>query len=225
MDVLSPRALCTIDDVKEFVGGFDPSKTETDDLLTREVNAVSDEIHRYGGREFQAIERLADGTVPLATRVFQVRQDGYRDDDTRELVLVVGDLAEKPTQVVWSLYDGSVQQTLATVNAVDGAVVCEPLRREPWQPIGELRFRSGLTGSLAPARSDTIALEARWGFPVLPEVLRKAAYTQAAIWFARDVRNYATVFSLETGRFMARPRPLDDAIRAMVDEFRVPRTG
>lgn len=216
-ETISPRALATLAEVKLRAG---EKTADHDEDWTRLLNAASDEIHTYANREFVATNATGtpdNRTVDLESRYFDVDEATV---DERELL--VGDMAEPPSLVKVYEYDGTtLRETVPSA-----AMVMLPRRRKPWQPIDTIRFLDGLANVTCPtlARRYVIEVRSRWGFPQVPEAINHATIVQTAIWFQRDVRRYAKTFSLEEGR-IERPRALAEAIREIVDHFRVPAVG
>jgi hypothetical protein len=230
---LSPRALAGLDDVRAF--GYDPSDDQGEtDLWIECLNAASDECHRVGRREFVArnATRTNDNdpvVIASQTRTFDVVDDYYEQDigdgSVRRL-LTIDDLAGSggsswppdtamPSAVRIYSYEGVL---LETANLA--AILPRQRNREPWEPIEELEFRAGLTTSASIGSASHIEVDGKWGFPQIPDGLRRACANQAAVWFARDVRNFSTTFSLESGRFEVVRDALAPAVKSVVKGFR-----
>lgn len=198
MAELTPRALCTVEDVKDDLGD-DLAIANLDNAIIRRINAASDLIADRAGREFV-------GPAAAETRRFDLAS--HRRLATRELRL--GDVQDV-TAVVLEDEDGDVVQALAS-----GEWTLLPrVRRRPWEPYTRLRFHDsvGLSDSLVAAVTGT------WGFPAIPEAIVQATITQVELWLHREVRYFSETFSNEEGR-PSRPRELDSAIAAVADTFR-----
>lgn len=163
---LSPRALCSLEDVKAFSREYD---TDDDDLLTRFVNTASLVIERESEREFAKGAAPEERECDLGT-VFEF--DG---------LVRVGDLASPPVDV--EIIDASGVSVSTYVGAeLIAAVTFEPRkRRESWRPITGLRFRPAYRSLLA--RGGSLLVTATWGFPEIPGDVRHACIEQADAWF------------------------------------------
>jgi hypothetical protein len=179
---LSPRALCSLNDVKVY-GGFDLDDQGLDALLIRLINAASAAIYGVAGREFKPV-----GINPQ-TRTFDVPIRWGFDGLEREIY--VGDLAN------WT----SVSIGGAAVSSSN--VVGLPRVREEWEPITKLRF-SGLVRWCSPAlygsQHAPVAITADWGFPLVPEDIRQGCVVTVMVWGERDIRHFSETFSLEEQR-------------------------
>lgn len=218
---LEPNALCTLDAVKDWLGS-QVTDAKWDDLLIDEINAASSYFAGIARREFVDASATRDANDVLqitpSTRTFDVDEDLY-EDDNRDWMLDVGDLAAAPTLVkVFSGWDGTLIET------VDLSVVVPwPRRRKlAWEPYSDLRIlrRRSTSPTFLQAGNQIQVTAPRWGFPEVPPEIAKACKTQVALWFARDVRQYTTTFRLEGG-FAERPRAVAPAIRDIVRSHRV----
>ena len=186
-ELLSPRALCTLEDVKAYLDPDDPSDDENDDLLRRLINAASNEIHKTSGnREFVAVNAVRDGagvvTIAEQARVFDALT--LRPTRSKHWQMRVGDLA--------SLAAVSIDGV-----AVDVAKVTTlPRVREPWRPITRLRMPLDVDWH----EQSLITITGVWGFPQIPEDIRQAAIVTVTIWAARDLQTFSDVFVAAEGR-------------------------
>jgi hypothetical protein len=244
--MLDPRALCSLEDVKVF--GYKPDSDQLEvDFWLDCINAASDAIHEEAEREFVAenAARTDDNepvTVATETRLFDVDRCAYDADTWWETwggwpgaaqgqyaggyILEVGDLAQKR--------DGSAGPAAIRIKDLAGAllqtvtlstVVSLPRIRKPWQPVTELWFLEGLSGSAQISPSTVIEVDCKWGFPAIPAGLRRACANQAALWYARDVKHYASTFNLESGRFEIVRSDLAPAIAKTARRYKRPRMG
>lgn len=214
MAELSARAIATLKDCRAF--GYDPSDGDEEvDLWLDCLNAAASEFHNYARREFVAANavRVDDETVTVATQTRFWDVDEWVVEERR---LPIGDLSAAPTAIRVTQLDGTLVETVTL-----STLIYLPRVREPWQPIGELWFRPGMTLSAALAPGYVIEVDGKWGFPALPDTLVRACANQAAVWFARDVRNFSTTFTLASDRVEV-PRVLGPAIKDVVRRFRAP---
>jgi hypothetical protein len=184
--LLSPRALVTLWEAKAEIGKAD--QLEDLDFVQR-INAVSAIFNRR--REFVArnAARDAGGVVSVAAqaRTFDPDRSVYWDFG-RGHTLSIGD-ATSISSVVVRDYDAAVVQTL--VLGTDYYVL--PRSREEWEPIRRLRFRD--TVSL----TDDYVVEVTgvWGFPQVPEDIKRAVYEEIAVSIDRDTTNYRESLAVE----------------------------
>lgn len=197
---LSPRALCTLTDVKVF-SDADQSDNSRDWLLVRLVNAASTVIHSEARREFKAA-----GTNPQ-TRVFDLAAA-----DVRERLVAVGDLAAFTSGRLLDP-DGALIQAVAGSD-----IVSLPRVRNEWQPITRLRLRS----AARLATGYALEVTGNWGFPAVPEDIRQAAVTTVSIWAARDLGTFSDIFVQEEGR-VELARELPRQVLQTVQRYRPPR--
>jgi hypothetical protein len=193
------RALCTVQDVKQYVDAPDDTK---DGLYARLINAASQAIHREAGREFKPV-----GAQP-STRTFdlpdlwQTRQRyGYSYD------VEIDDLADLDTVAFADWYGNTVTYA--------GTVTALPRNREDWEPITCLRFTGGY---YIPAEG-TVAVTGTWGFPKVPEDIRQACVVTVATWDARDVSKFSATFSLDENR-VELPHVLPRQVQETVDAYK-----
>lgn len=201
----SPRALCTIADVKAFLNltpeAQPADQAVVDDLLQNMVNGVSDAIHQEADREFV---QSAAGVV----REFEFPGPGHIF--TRELPLY-GDLSAFTLVRLMDVDTGALAQD------VTAFVQGRPRVRKPWEPIRRLFFRSGASISSA----SYVEVTGTWGFPQIPYDIKEWAIIAAGEWYARDVEKFSGTFNTET-QFVVRPRKLPDAVLEGVDSYRMP---
>lgn len=173
MEVLNTRALCTLDDLKLYLG--QPDEVVDDDLLIRLINAASDAIYTLTGREFKTI-----GTNPQ-TRTFdasEIYANGF---------LYVGDYTDVTNIVVYNSSDDVV--------ATDPDYIKLPRNRMPWEPYQAIRFKTQTVSS-----TDYIDITGSWGFPSVPEEIRQACVVTAFIWYERDIAKFSGTFSISEDR-------------------------
>jgi hypothetical protein len=189
-EVLSPQALCSLADAQAAGTVGTTGSAASADEWTRKINAASVAFLNLSGREFVSNDatRAGNGTlnaIPNADRVFSARELVKIAADPFELEL--GDVATVTTVTLGFYVDGTTR--------VLGASEWLPLprrRRFPWEPIEALEL--GPNVCLSSVR-DTITVNAKWGFPAVPEDVREAVARAAAAWITQDVRRYGEVFS------------------------------
>lgn len=166
------RALCSLDDVKVFVPGyqFDDELTET---LTELINEVSDDIQDEKGREIVSI----DETPPVA-RLFDLSGWNVRHRKVR-----IGDCADADTVEVVEL-DGTVLETVALAN-----LVLLPRVRAAADPVRQIWFPA--SGVASPATSlacgRAVKVTGTFGWPEIPPRLRGAVAKLVIVRYVSDV--------------------------------------
>lgn len=168
---LSTRALVGLRETKDWLEDNDVD-TSDDLMITRLINAVSDEAMKLTGREFKVF-----GTNPQA-RTFDIDRVALR-----YAYINVGDLTSF-TQV--QTLDTDWTTALETVNVayVQGL----PLNRRPWEPIRALRVNFTLA-SQAWQWGQQVKVTGNWGFPSVPEDVRHAVMDTIAYRRDRDVEH------------------------------------
>lgn len=192
-----PRDLCTLAQVKEYLG---ETTGDYDGLIGRLISAASEEFHRRAGREF-----LPVGSNPQA-RTF----DRPKADELGRVHFRVGDLAADPTSVELHDEDGNLRLALGA-----GDYVLLPRARKPGHPYTRIRLHR----RIAVLPTDVLELTGDFGFPAVPENVRQAVIAQVMLWMARDVKNFSETFSTTEGR-VVRPRELDAIVLAVADSYR-----
>lgn len=157
---LERRALCSLEDIKAIVPGFDFDEQLTDALVEL-ANGISDDAHDETGREFVRV----DDTEDPAARLFDL--SGW---NVRERRVRIGDCASVTTVKVVEL-DGTVLETVDAANRV-----LLPRLRADADPIRQVWLPAQGVASPASTLACGRALEvtAVWGFPEIPTRLRKA---------------------------------------------------
>lgn len=177
MPDISDRALCSTDDVRLLVPGYEPDNTTLDALITL-INAESVEAYRRTGREFVA---LAGNNL----RVYEISAWNVRERRVR-----IHDAAAITTV---KILDVDETTELETVNSADR--VSLPRTRDEWEPIRQLKF---LTGSPAPAQlacGRLVQVTATWGFPQVPDDLPVAIAKLVLVRYIAAVANDGTSLS------------------------------
>lgn len=207
---LAPRAIASLEDVRPY--GYDPADDEHEiQCWVDELNAASQEFHDVANREFVARNATRAGANDAVVVAQETRYFDLDVCHVEERVLDIGDFAlAQPVAVRITALDGTLVETVTL-----STLVYLPRNRDPWQPLEELWFRPGMTGSAGLAPGYVVEVDGKWGFPVLPANLVQACAKQAALWFSRDIRRYSTTFNLDSNRFEV-PRSLAPAIRDVV---------
>jgi hypothetical protein len=206
-ETLSPRALCSEDDVKSYVG-IATADTTLDDTIIRLCNSVANSFYRMSEREFVSMDVTVEITpadpgdpeaeppVPPTEEVMEITipDDVVRTFDVSErltdrpldghrgYIVHVGDATEIAS-VTLKTWGGS--ETI--LDEADYDLL--PYNREAWEPISFIRIRRPLVRA-----SDQLIVEGQWGFPEIPEDVRQAAIE--AVWarLVRDVRKFSAEF-------------------------------
>lgn len=167
-ELLSPRALCTLDDVSFYVDPTNAYGATRDDRYTRLINAATTKIYRVARREFVAINAERDPadvvTADPQTRTF----DGYGVDSDGEFE--IGDLMTFTSMAV------------AGVAVLDATAVRLPRVRDEWEPITRVRISNTIVG-----RYSTLTVTGVWGFPQVPEDIRQTTIELVKYWIDLDV--------------------------------------
>lgn len=182
------RDLCTLDDVRRYIPGYEPDD-ETEETLQALIESISVDTYEEIGREFVA--RGEDGE----TRLFEI--DDY---DVEEREVQIGDAAEV---TVVEIHDarGTVLQAVP-----DESWVALPRSRDSWGPITSLAFpidvavpaELSLTlltegmfyepGFRGRRRSERLlAVTATWGFPAIPANVRQSIAKLVIVRYLTDV--------------------------------------
>jgi hypothetical protein len=163
----SGRDLCALEDVLAYMPELELDDNERLQIL---ISAESDDFHEMTQREIRP-----ESTEP-ETRVFDV-------DDwvAGEGVLRIGDATEISSVQVKDQND--------TVVDSDPAYEEHPRNRRSWQPIRRLRFRRSFASSLAAGY--TIEVEAIWGWPQVPNRVRRAVVIFVARSYVRNLTAYS----------------------------------
>ena len=175
---LLPRALCALEDVTKRVPGYNPGQDpEIDETLVDLILQESRDFLETTGRELRAMISDTDRTFDVYEQVVERRR------------IWIGDAATV-TGVALRQHDGSLIQTLEA-----SAWVAEPRVRDDWEPITRLVFPYW-TSSPAPLYCDTVCVvTGAWGFPMLPDSVRRAVATFVIIRYLSDVAAEGTPFA------------------------------
>jgi hypothetical protein len=190
-------ALCTLEDVRSLMQMRD-TDTEQDDIIEVLIAWASDEILRYTERE------LAPAGSTPQTRRFEI------DLDTRLLNLTPYD-AQSVSAVVLDPDDDD-----------------DELEATDWR-LGPLPARDGVYRTLRLLTAQgtgrvEVDITGVWGFPAVPDPVRKAAAITVVTWLRRDVSAFSTTFNLDEGR-VERPEGLPSAVRATLCSYRIETIG
>lgn len=172
--------LCRLADVVARVPGYNVGDDEQIDavlagLITQESRDFVETTHR---------EILAKNTVN--PRVFEI---DWIDVEDREVF--IGDAAAV-TGVVLQLQDGTVMQTLASEAWVEDP---RPQEREDWEPITSLRFPTRVPNAALIAETMLVEVTGTWGFPKIPDTVRRAVATLVIFRYVSDVASAGTAFA------------------------------
>lgn len=226
--IRGPRDLCTLDEVKRFLPNYkeptDPAEVlRADALLGDLIKSASQRIMNISGREFVSALDPGDttdtgGTVwpdaPIETRQIDVTLDVNAPGGGYAVEIVVGDMDSITGLTVGALFSSATPATLD----LPTRVVQLPRPRGPWQPIRRLRLLAGAYSG------QVFNVTGRWGFPIVPDDIRMAAATQAAIWAGRDLANFSRTFleAVAAGGSAAEPRALAQEVYDTAFLYRIP---
>lgn len=172
-ETIDPRALCSLEDVRTYLG-IKVGDRDEDGTLIRLINAASDAIYDQTGREFRPI-----GTQPETRMIEVLRPAGFARNEVE-----IGDVAE-----ITAVSLGGT----ALAAPPDGYVEL-PRVRNGFGPITALRiYGTGVAGG------SEIEITGTFGFPRVPEDVRQAAIVTACEWHSRDVQKFSATFRLDTG--------------------------
>lgn len=188
-DTPTDRDLCTLDDVRRYLPGYDPDD-DTEETLQSLITSLSVDTYVEIDREFTP----RHGSAP-ETRIFEL--DAWCVEQ-REIE--IGDLSTVDGSTVVQIYaeDGTLQQTLDAA-----AYVALPRNREPWEPVTSLKFprfvsSSGGAASLGIPRAFSggsfleLHITAVWGFPTIPDNVRQAVAKLVIVRYLTDVGDQGT---------------------------------
>ena len=168
-ELLSPRALCTLDDVSFYVDPTNAHGATRDDRYIRLINAASTKMYRVARREFVAINAVRNPSTDVVTAAAQTREfDGYGVDSDGEFE--IGDLMTFTSMAV----DG--------VAILDASAIRLPRVRDEWEPITRVRIFHTIVG-----RYSTITVTGVWGFPKVPEDIRETTIELVKYWIDTNV--------------------------------------
>lgn len=163
------RALCSIEDAKAYVPGLrDQDASAIEPRLLRLIEAESAYMHTRAGREF----------TPRRTNP-DVRSFDVGAYEVSENAVDIGDLANDSGLVVsLKMLDGTLVQTLTA-----SQYVLLPREREPWEPYGRIWLPQEIASPATLAEGYVLEMTGNWGFPVIPDDLRReCAHNAASKW-------------------------------------------
>ena len=196
-------ALCTLADVRADLQ-TPPADVAQDRLVEDMIVAASRAIRQYTEREFT----LESGTAPV-TRTFDVG-GGHRMATTEGVP--VGDMASAPGTVRVLDSDGGTVSTLT----VASDLVMLPTPRQSWQPITAMRFRPNAQSLAADYQ---LEVTGTFGWPSVPEDVKRACVRTVVAWLRRDVQAFGTSYQPEDVPAGA-PESIPAPIRAMLNPYR-----
>jgi hypothetical protein len=185
---LSTRALVGLAETKDWLQQQNIN-TDNDLELVGVINDISDRFHYEAAREFKPFStnpavRNFDITWTGRTEPWYIDGQWMGDLRTTNRTIQIGDMASAPTLVRILASDWTT--LLETVSA--GNIASLPLVRQPWEPIRELQFQSGVT-SLQPGMR--VEVTGTWGFPAVPGNVRRAVLDSVAASYDRNVEHYS----------------------------------
>jgi hypothetical protein len=179
--VLSSNALVGLRETKDWL---EENNVDTSDdlMITRLINAVSDEVIRFTGREFKV-----SGTNPQ-TRTFDVDRVAQRYGYVN-----VGDMTSFTSVQTIDTDWATVLETVPTAS-----IQALPLVRATGDPIRALRVNFTL-GSLTWRGGYQVKVTGNFGFPSVPEDVRHAVMDTIAYRRDRDVEHPRDTLSAVPG--------------------------
>lgn len=175
METLSERALCSLDDVKQYINL--ETDVDQDELLIRLINAASEAIYSITNREFV-------GPDSLTSRSFDV-QDVWVNGR-----LYLGDFQDIEAVTIYSAAD----ELVAEVDIADITYYPRVIK-SPGEAQTAISIRNQSYN-----RSDWLLVSGMWGFYGIPEEIRQACIVTVAIWHARDIADFSGTFSIAQDR-------------------------
>jgi hypothetical protein len=194
METLNARALCTLDDVKDYINLAED--VAQDDLIIRLINAASEAIHTITDREFVPM-----GSNPQIRTfdAYEVYANGF---------LYLGDFTDLESI---SIYSGASDQLINEVNMAD--VTMLPRNPKPWEPYQAIRLRNNRL-----AWDYYLDVLGDWGFPMIPDEIRQACVVTVSVWHARDIANFSATFSINEDR-VELPRVVPPQVQDTIARF------
>lgn len=176
--VPSGRDLCALADVLALAPGYTPGdEPGTEDVLQQLITQESLDFMEETDRE------ITSAAAGGAVRTFDV---DHATVDERELL--IGDAADI-TSVTIKDGDG---------NTLDAAPVYRALPRvkEAWEPLTSIVFPvRTVTGAASLRAGQMIEIDAAWGFPQIPETVRRSTARMVISRFLNDVAAEGTAFA------------------------------
>lgn len=177
-DQLQPRALCTLIDVCKRLPGYEPgSDGEIDDILNdlivQESRDFIDETKREITSRGDEDARLFD----LDYQSYYLRELWIGDNATVtavELLEQDGTLIQELDETAWTLL---------------------PRNREDWQPVHALAFPTRVPAPATLRCSQVVSITGTWGFPAIPDTVRRAVATFVIFRYLNDVAVSGTRFA------------------------------
>jgi hypothetical protein len=199
------RDLTTLSAVKKMIGGEANTTTTYDTILSSLITQSSEMLHREARREFV-------GPAAAAVRSFNVDRDTLRERE-----LLVGDLKTMSDVAYVKLYrrDGTPGTLIETSDL--SLIVALPEVKEDWQPYYSLLFLPHVATSAALELGARVEINAKWGFPAIPDDIAYLACKQASIWFERDYARNTTTAPTRYDRY-----DLDIGVRFAIRRYRLP---
>ena len=174
---LSPRALCSVDDVRRLIPNVTDRNTTIEKLIVPEINAESGRIHRRARREF--MPRAANPQ----TKLFDI--SAY---DQAERTVPVGDLTQSAELTV--TIEDQAGALLEVVTSGNYVLLPRDGDREPTEPYSEIWFpRACQVPATYLLAGNVLKLVGHFGYPSIPDELRDECAANCA---AKIVRRLPT---------------------------------
>lgn len=197
-ETLAATALCTDEDVRQYLGIKDGEISDDDRAtICRLVNAASETFTDESQRLWK-VDPATTGPRLYRLDSFDISVGRLRIDDCTE---------------VNGVGYGTYRDPLGPQSV--GAESWFVWQEEPDLPISALVFVEGLqivAGSV-------ISVDADWGWPAVPEKVRQAVIYTAAEWYARDVEKFSATFSLDQDRVLL-PQVLPRQVQSLAESYR-----
>jgi hypothetical protein len=179
-DAASSRAICSRGDVLQLVPGYADDQS-TDGIIESLIAAESQVAHNHYGREFVGIESAE------ATRTFDITA---RAASQRRLS--VGDMTSI-TSVVIKDINGVELETVDEADRVNLGWKGNRTR-EAWEPITDIWFPQ-TTNAASLSEGNVLEVTGVWGFPSIPEDVKKAVAKLVLVRYLADVASAGTALA------------------------------
>jgi hypothetical protein len=197
------RDLTTLAAAKKMIGGEANTTTTYDTIISGLVTQASEMLHREARREFV-------GPSAVVTRKFSLDHETVLERE-----LFVGDLRTWADVASVKFYDRAAGTLLETCDLT--LIVALPEVKDDWKPLSSLYFVPGAATSALLVRGARVEVEAKWGFPSIPDDVAFLACKQVKTWFELDYTSAAATTPTRYDRY-----DLDIGVRFAIRRYRLP---